>query len=61
MENLVFVVFKKQDGELVNAYSVVSKETFLTISSAIVQASKEVENKVYTKEELEALREELLK
>lgn len=61
MDKQTFVVFKKQQGEVTNAYSVVGKDTFHTIPSAIVLATKEVEDKLYSKEELEALRDELVK
>jgi hypothetical protein len=55
----IFVVFKKQEGELVNAYSLVDAETLLTIPSDLIQAKKEVEDKLYTSEEFEAMVAEL--
>lgn len=54
----IFVVFKKQSWEKVNAYSLVDKETFGTLPVDIVHKSQEVEDKLYTKEELEKLRDE---
>ena len=60
MEKLTFVVFKKQEGELVNAYSLVDSDTLSTIPQDIIHAKKEVENKLYSKEELEAFRDELI-
>lgn len=60
----IFVVFKKQPQEVVNAYSLVDEATFLTIPSDIVQAKKELDvadDKLFTTQEYEALREELLK
>ena len=56
---MIFVVFKKQEGEIVNSYSIVNSDTFSTIPQDIVLATKEVEDKLYSKEELEALRDEL--
>lgn len=57
----IFVVFKKQEGEVTNAYSLVDDKMILTIPSSIIHAKKEVEDKLYTKEEYEALRDELVK
>lgn len=60
----IFVVFKKHPEEIVNAYSLVDEETFHTIPSDQVQASKELdvpEDKLYSSEEYNAMREELLK
>lgn len=60
----IFVVFKKQPEEIVNSYSLVDEATFLTIPSDIVQAKKEIDvadDKLFTTQEYEALREELLK
>lgn len=55
-----FVVFKKQQGELKNAYSLVDAVTLQQIPQDIIQAKKEVEDKLYTKEEFEALRDSLI-
>lgn len=60
MAKPTFVVFKKQEGELVNAYSLVDSETLTTIPQDIIHAQKEVEEKLYTTEEFEALRAELI-
>lgn len=55
-----FVVFKKQEGELVNAYSLVDADILATIPEDLIQAKKEVEDKLYTSAEFEALRDSLL-
>lgn len=60
----IFVVFKKQPQEVVNAYSLVEEETLSTIPSDIIQAKKEIEvadDKLFTPQEYEAMRDELLK
>lgn len=56
----IFVVFKKQEGEITNAYSLVDSETFSTIPQEIVLATKEIEDKLYSKEELEVIRDSLI-
>jgi hypothetical protein len=61
MDKTYFVVFKKQEGEITNSYSIVDSKTLLTIPSAIIYGKKEIENKMYLKGELEAMRDELLK
>lgn len=57
----IFVVFKKQPEEKENAYSLVDQEILDTIPQDIIEKTKEVEDKLYTTEEFDALREELLK
>lgn len=56
-----FVVFKMQPGEFKNAYSLVDSEILKTISPDLIHAKKEVPNKLYSTQELEALRDELCK
>ena len=56
----IFVVFKKQPGELNNAYSLVDSEILATIPQNIIHAKKEVEDKLYSTEELAALRDSLI-
>lgn len=55
-----FVVFKKQEGEIVNAYSLVDLETLVNIPEQIILAKKEVPDKLYSKEEMEQLRDSLI-
>lgn len=57
---MTFVVFKKQEGELVNAYSLVTDEILATIPEEIIHAKKEVEDRLYSTVELEMLRNELI-
>lgn len=54
------VVFNKQPGELINSYSLVDDVILATIPNEIIKAKKEVEDKLYSKEELEAIRETLI-
>lgn len=54
------VVLKKQEGEKVNSYSVVDSEILATIPEETIHAKKEIEDKLYTQEELEQLRDSLL-
>jgi hypothetical protein len=54
MMNLV--IFKKQKGEKTNAYSLVNDELLKTIPKDIVLKVKKVEDKLYSKEELEKMR-----
>ena len=56
----IFVVFKKHPQEVVNAYSLVTEDIFLGIPSDTVLASKEVEDKLYSSQEFEQLRDELV-
>lgn len=55
-----FVVFKKQPGDTEHAYSLVDEQILNTISEYFIHKKKEVPNKLYSKEELEQLRKELL-
>ena len=55
-----FVVFKKQTGEITNSYSLVDDEILASIPPDIIHAKKQVEDKLYTKEEYEQLRDSLL-
>ena len=54
-----FVLFKKQEGEIGNAFSVVNEVILKTIPTTIIKKKKEVPNKLYTKDELRTLVEEL--
>ena len=51
----IFLIFKKQPGEKTNAYSLVTPKILLTIPESIILKEIEVEDKLYTKEELEVL------
>lgn len=55
-----FIVFKLQDGETKNSYSLVNEDILKTIPTKIIQAKKQVKDKLYSKEEFEALRSELV-
>ena len=55
-----FIVLKKQQGELLNAYSIVDEEILATIDPNTIKAKVEVEDKQYSKEELEKLRDSLI-
>jgi len=46
-----FVIFKKQKGELTNAYSLVTTEILTTIPKEIIHKVVDVKDKLYTKEE----------
>jgi len=50
-----FVIFKKQKGEKINAYSVVDDATLKTIPKDIIQSVKKVEDRLYSKEEMESM------
>ena len=54
------VIFKKQKGEKVNAYSLVNDEILKNIPQDIILKIVDVEEKSYSKEELETLRKEAL-
>lgn len=56
----IFVVFKKQAWEKVNSYSLVTPEILLTIPPEIIHNKKNVEDRKYSKEELENIRTSLL-
>lgn len=59
MEN--FVIFKKQEGEIVNAYSLVDDETLSTVPKDIIHKVIKVENgHDMGKDEFEKLRDENL-
>lgn len=55
-----FIVEKLKPGEIVQAYSIVDEETLKDIDSNIIHAKLEVKDKLYTKEDLEALRNALI-
>lgn len=54
------VVFEKQAGELVNAYSLVDDEILMMIPAAIIESFNEVDDRLYTTEELEEMRDTLI-
>lgn len=56
----IFLVHKKQSWEKVHAYSLVDKSALSTVNPALIHKTKEVEDKLYTKEQLEALRDSLV-
>lgn len=56
----IFVVFKKQEGEITNSYSLVDDKILATIPASIILTKKTVEDKLYTSEELDAIRDSLL-
>lgn len=56
----VFVVFKIQDWEKINAYSLVTPEILSTIPEDIILEKVEVADKLYTTEELEQLRDSMI-
>lgn len=56
----IFVVLKLQEGEIKNAYSLVDSETFAAIPQDIILKTKEVEDRLYSTEELEALRDSMV-
>lgn len=49
-----------QEGELKHSYSLIDRETFDQIPSELVLLWSEVEDRLYTEEELETLRDELI-
>lgn len=51
------VIFRKQKGETKNAYSVTDEQTLKSIPPAIILKKTEVEDKLYSNEELEVLRD----
>jgi len=53
-----FIIFKKQEGEIENSYSLVNEDIIKTIPTEIIYKVVDVEDKLYTKEELEELRKE---
>lgn len=60
MEKQYLVVFKKQEGELTNSYSIIEEANISEIPKEIIVAQAELEDKLYTSEELETLRDSLL-
>jgi len=54
-----FVLFKKRNGENGNSYSLVNEVILKSIQKDIIQAKKEVPDKIYTKEELKSFVEAL--
>lgn len=59
MEKQYLVVFPKQEGELVNSYSIV-EESLLSDLPEIVAKTELEAGKLYTTEELEAIRDSLI-
>lgn len=59
-EQKYIVVFKKQPWEKVNSYSIVSESLLSGIDTDIILGKKVVENRLYSKEELEKLRNEVV-
>ena len=55
-----FIVQKLQPGELEHAYSIVDEEILKTIDAKTIHAKMQVKDKLYSKEELEALRNALI-
>lgn len=51
------VVFRKQEGEIKNAYSVVDDQTLRSIPPQIILNNTEVADRLYSNEELEKLRD----
>lgn len=54
-----FILFKLRDGEHGNSFSILTEELLKTLSDQIIEAKKEVPDKLYSKEELRAFVEEL--
>ena len=50
-----FVIFKKQKGEITNAYSLITSEILATIPQNIIYKVVDVEDKLYTKDEFISL------
>lgn len=57
----VFVVFKKQPQEITNAYSLVEKSMLSNLPQDQILKKKEVADKLYSTEELDKLRDDLVK
>jgi len=57
---IYFTVFKLQPGELVNAYSLISKDLIKRIDQSTILKKKLIDDKLYSKEELEAMRDSML-
>lgn len=60
MNNNNLVIFKKQQGEKVNSYSIVSDSILTLIPKNIILKTVKTENRLYSKEELEKLRDKNL-
>jgi len=58
--NTYFLVFKLELGELTNAYSIVSEDILASIDPAIILNKKIINDKLYSKEELEAMRDSMI-
>lgn len=57
---LHFVVHTKQEGEITNAYSLVDDGVLKLIPKEAIHATKDVEDRLYTKEEMEAWRDSMI-
>lgn len=57
---LHFVVHTKQEGEIKNAYSLADDDVLDLIPQETIHAIKEVEERLYTEEEMEAWRDSLI-
>lgn len=57
-----FVVFKKQEGEIENAYSIVDEETYKTIPTDVILRQEEftLDPALTTQTELQEIRDSLL-
>ena len=55
-----FIVFKKQEGEQTHPYSLVDFNTLQTIPQDIIFKQKEVADRLYSTEELDAERDALV-
>lgn len=54
-----FILFKKRSEEKSNAYSLINEQILNDVPKNIIKATKEVPNKLYTKDELRAFVQEL--
>lgn len=61
MENHILIIFKKQSWEKINSYSLVSEELLKTIPVSLILDKADLEKISYSKEELEAERDKLIK
>lgn len=57
---IYFTVFKLQHGEFVNAYSLIPKDLIKSIDQSTILKKKLVDDKLYSKEELGAMRDSML-
>lgn len=60
MTKKMLIVFKKQVEEKENAYSLVDLDTANRIPQNIIHSKKEVEDRLYSQEELAVMRDELV-